>query len=130
MTNIDVAVILGGLGMIGSIWYYFFGANKEATMAEKVEGKQAITIVVEAAYIPDRVVVKKNIPVEITFERKDTGECTNEVVFDNLPTQENRSVSAQLPEGKKTVVAFTPIKKGEYKFVCGMGMVHGKLIVE
>ena len=35
-----------------------------------------------------------------------------------------------LPEHETTAVEFTPATPGSYEFACGMGMVHGGLIVE
>lgn len=130
MNNSEIIVLVGGITLIGGIWYYFFGDKKERKSATVEDGVQRIIVVVDAAYIPDRVVVKKGLPVEMVFDRRDSGSCTEEVIFDKLPTIEKKQISAKLPEGKQTKINFTPTQIGEYQFVCGMGMVHGKLIVE
>ena len=39
------------------------------------------------------------------------------------------NVSKQLPAFATTTVEFTPDREGEFAFTCGMGMLHGKLIV-
>jgi len=114
---------------MGMIAYYFFGP-KEGEVAMKEEGKQKINILVEGAYDPATVEVRANVPVEMIFDRRDEGECTEWVVFESLPTKENKEIKMRLPEGKKTVVSFTPTKVGTYVFACGMGMVHGKLVVK
>ncbi len=129
MTSTDIVVILGGMGLIGLIAYYFFGPKGEEEEAAMDNNRQAVMVTVDAAYIPEIVRVKVNVPVEITFDRKDSGDCTEWVIFDKLPTKEGRKVKARLLEGKKKTVSFTPTKVGEYGFECGMGMVHGKLIV-
>jgi Cu+-exporting ATPase len=35
-----------------------------------------------------------------------------------------------LPAHETTVVEFTPQKAGTFDFMCGMGMLHGRLTVE
>lgn len=130
MTNLEISVILSGIGLIGLIIYYFFGPKSESETATIVNKKQAIMVTVDAAYDPEEIRVKVNVPVEIVFDRKDKGDCTEWVSFGKLPTKEGREIKARLPEGQKTSLRFTPIKVGVYRFECGMGMVHGKLIVE
>jgi Cu+-exporting ATPase len=39
-------------------------------------------------------------------------------------------VRTYLPAGKTTTVEITPHTPGTFDFSCGMGMVHGTLIVE
>ncbi len=129
LTNMEILVMVTGIGLIGLIYYYFFGAKSEGGKAMTEDGKQKMTVVVDAAYVPTEIEVKVGVPVEITFDRRDRGDCTEWVIFEKLPTAEGREIKAQLPEGRKTAVAFTPTKEGKYGFVCGMGMVHGKLIV-
>lgn len=129
MTNVDWLVIGGGVGLIIAIAYYFFGPKK-GVKVEGQDGEQKVEILVEGAYDPAVVEVKVNKLVEVVFDRRDKGDCTEWVIFDKLPTKEKREVKARLPEGKRTVVRFTPTKVGTYSFTCGMGMVRGKLVVK
>lgn len=129
METADLAVLLGGIGMVGLIYYYFFGPKKEGEMAEIKDRAQVAMVTVDAAYTPETVKLTVNVPAEITFDRKDKGDCTEWVIFEKLPTKEGKEIKARLPEGEKTTVKFTPTQTGEYNFSCGMGMVHGKLIV-
>lgn len=126
ITNTELLVIAAGVGLIGLIYYYFFGAKEEEATSTMEKDIQKATIIVDAAYIPSKLKLKAGVKAEITFDRKDKGDCTEWVIL-NLPTTEGREVKTRLPEGKKTVVSFTPTTKGEYPFSCGMGMVHGKL---
>lgn len=130
LTNIEILVIVGGAGLIGLILYYFFGPKNEMEEAIMDDKTQKASIVVDAAYIPSEISLKVNVPAEITFDRKDSGDCTQWVTFENLPTKEKKTIKSELPEGAKTTVSFTPTEIGEYKFVCGMGMVHGKLTIK
>jgi plastocyanin domain-containing protein len=130
MNAVDLFVIAAGSALILFIIWFFFGAKGEAAEAQSSGGVQEATVIVEGAYDPEEIVVKKGLPVAITFDRRDQGECTEWVVFQDLPTREGKTVKARLPEDEKTKVVFTPTRSGTYEFVCGMGMVHGKLIVK
>lgn len=93
-----------------------------------------MTIVVEGAYSPSEILVKKGIPVEITFDRRESGDCSEWVVFGSGQWKmENgkieKELKAKLVPFAKTKMEFTPMETGEFPFVCGMGMLHGKLVV-
>jgi P-type Cu+ transporter len=68
--------------------------------------------------------VRQGVPVEITFDRQEAGECTSQVVFPDL------RVSAALPAHTQTVVRLRPERAGTFGFACGMNMVHGRLVVD
>lgn len=130
MSLTEIGVAIGGLSLIIFIVYYFFGPKGEGKQALQSESGQRVEIVVDGAYIPDRIKLKVGLPVEMVFDRRDKGECTEWVIFDSqMPTKEDKEIKTRLPEGEKTSLKFTPIKKGEYGFTCGMGMVKGKVIV-
>ncbi len=131
MDTTELMVLGGGVGMIVLIYYYFFGPKEEGGGEAVREGKTQVAMVtVDAAYIPEIVKLKVDVPAEITFDRKDKGDCTEWVIFEKLPTKEGKEIKARLSEGERTTLKFTPTKSGEYEFVCGMGMVHGKLIIK
>lgn len=129
MTPNEIIVIILGLVAIAAIAIYFFGPKGEAVVAAKTAGHQEVTVVVDGAYSPAEISLKAGVPAKVIFDRRDRGDCTEWVIFASLPTKEGTEIKARLPEGKKTPVEFTPTKPGEYGFVCGMGMVHGKLLV-
>ncbi len=130
MQTIDYIVLLAGSGLIVFILWFFFGKKKETQKAVSSSGEQNVSVIVEGAYEPSKISVKKDVPVTITFDRKDKGECTDWVIFNKLPTKEDKEIKSRLPEGEKTKVHFTPTQAGEYDFSCAMGMVHGTLVVE
>lgn len=97
---------------------------------------QDITVVVESGYQPNKISAVSNIPLTITFDRKDTGECTDRVIFPKMKIKneekgkvEEKVIVVKLPENTKTSVTFIPMEQGVFEFTCGMGMVHGKLEV-
>jgi hypothetical protein len=95
------------------------GLNTSAFPAES-----RATIVVDGQYTPEVVHVRRDTPLKLEFVRKDGGACTSEVVFTEL------NLRRALPEGKTTTIELPPQKPGEIHFTCGMGMVHGTVIVE
>lgn len=90
-----------------------------------VPGKaQKATVVIDGEYLPAQVKVKAGRPVSLTFVRKERSGCGGVVQIPSLKLK--RSVNP----GEKTVIAFTPQKKGVVPFTCGMGMYRGQVIVE
>ena len=83
-----------------------------------------VTIVVDGQYNPDIVRIPRDVPVKLDFYRKDGSACTNEVVFGDLRLRRT------LPRGKTTTIELPPQKPGEIHFTCGMGMLHGTVVVE
>lgn len=73
---------------------------------------------------PDVIVVKKDKPVRLRFNRQESAMCSEMVVFDKI------GQSAKLPEGETVTIDFTPHERGEIPFQCQMGMLRGKVIVK
>ena len=124
----DWLVILAGLAGIAWVNWYFFLAGRSPVLAASVStagaGPQEQVITVDGGYSPAVVKVKTGRPVRLVFDRRDTGSCSEEVVFPDF------GVRRFLPTGRKTVVEITPTKAGRYDFTCGMSMLHGALIAE
>lgn len=81
-------------------------------------------IVVQGGYSPDVIKLKKGQPARLRFLRKDSGECSRELVIPEL------GVRQELASMAETVVAVTPERAGTFEFRCGMNMLHGTLVVE
>jgi Cu+-exporting ATPase len=109
------AVTLAGLG------WFFFGPRKAA---ELVGGVQRATVTVRGGYSPEVLRVRQGVPVELEFDRQESGDCTSRVVFPDF------QLSAALPAYQQTTVRLDPARAGEFGFACGMNMIHGTLIVE
>ena len=121
----ELAVLIGGVVLIGLVAWFFFFSEGEGEVAEVgTEGVQRVRIIVKGGYTPDTVVVKKGVPVEIEFYRDETSSCAEEVVFGDF------GVSRRLPAFQKTTVRLTPDREGTFAFNCGMNMVRGRLVVE
>jgi plastocyanin domain-containing protein len=123
----DWLVIAAGLAAVAWVNWYFFVAGRSATAVAGLgagEGAQEQVITVDGGYSPAVVRVKAGRPVRLVFDRRDSGSCSEEVVFPDF------GVRRFLPTGKKTVIEVTPPRPGRYDFTCGMSMLHGALVAE
>jgi len=119
-----IIVLIGGIGLIGFIVWYFLMRPEEKEEVKAQEGAQEVRILVERGYAPETVVVKKGIPLKLIFERKEADSCSERLLIPDF------KINQFLAPNAITEVAFTPDKLGEFEFRCGMGMLHGKLIVK
>ena len=121
-------VIAAGLGAIAWVNWYFFLAGQGSAGAivatNSPSGRQDVSIVVQGGYTPSTIRVQAGQPVRLTFERKESSSCSEEVVFPDF------ALRRFLPEGQRTVVDITPPSPGTYQFTCGMGMLHGRIVAE
>jgi len=124
MDTSQIAVLIGGIVLIGLILWYFFGEREEAQAQVGAGGVQEINITVKGGYAPDVIAVKQGVPVRLNFYRDETSSCSEQVVFGDF------GVARDLPAYQTTPVEFTPNKAGEFTFTCGMNMLRGKLIVQ
>ena len=125
MSAADLLVIAAGIAAIAWVNWYFFLAERTAVQAVARDGGvQEVAITVKSGYDPATVRVRHGQPVRLVFDRQETSSCSEEVVLGDF------AVRRFLPAFKRTTVEFTPRKAGTYDFSCGMGMLHGKLIVE
>lgn len=123
MDGTEIFVVALGILLILAVLWYFFG-KREGTVANTTEsGVQEIKITVKGGYDPDLILVKQGKPVLLNFYRDETASCSEQVVFTDF------GIVRDLPAFKTTPIEFTPEQPGEYSFVCGMGMLRGKLIV-
>ncbi|KUL21111.1 heavy metal translocating P-type ATPase [Streptomyces regalis] len=119
----DITVIAIAAGLIATLGWFFFGPRR-ARSARIEGGVQRVDVTVRGGYSPDVIRVRQGVPVELVFDRQESGECTNRVVFPDL------RVSAGLPAHQRTTVRLRPEQAGSYGFACGMNMIHGTLVVD
>lgn len=89
-----------------------------------VQAEGSVNILVDGGYKPEKISIPYGKTTKLIFERKDGSSCLEEVVLSDF------KVRKFLPLNEKTEIEIKPHKKGEFDFSCGMGMFHGKLIVE
>lgn len=109
-------VTLGGIGLIAGIYWFFFG-KKEKSM----EVTDSLTIIVDGGYKPNTIRIKQGETVKLTFIRKDTNSCLEEIVFPDFKIKEF------LPMNEPVTVTLSPSEKGSSVFHCAMNMFHGMI---
>ena len=112
-------VIILGILAISFVYWFFLGKKKKKTI---VAG--SVDIIVEGGYSPETIVVEKGKPIILNFLRKDPNSCLEDVILGDF------KIRKQLPLNKKVSIELTPEKTGEFVYSCGMGMYHGKIIVQ
>ena len=76
VSSVDIAVLVGAaLAIAGLAWYFF--APRRAHAAAVSEGVQRIQVTIRGGYSPNVVEVRQGIPVEIEFDRQETGDCSS-----------------------------------------------------
>ncbi len=118
-----IAAVILGVALCAFLWVFFFGKRREMAARAAAGGEQEVTIVVSGGYNPDIVVVRKDLPLTLIFDRREDNPCSDEVV---LPEFEIRRA---LRPFARTEIQVVPRRTGEFPFSCGMSMLHGKIKV-
>ena len=118
-----IVVLLAAAAAIAGLGWFFFGPRR-ARATELAGGVQRVQVRVSGGYSPDLIRARQGVPLEVVFDRQESGDCTSRVVFGDL------QMSAALPAFEHTTVRLDPAQAGSFGFACGMNMIHGTLIVE
>lgn len=97
-------------------------ATPFAAMAEKPRTVELS--VTEKGFEPDKITVKKGEPVHLLVTRKTDKTCATAIDVKDL------GVHKELPLDKAVAIDFTPKKTGEIRYMCGMNMMGGVLLVQ
>ena len=124
MQTSETIVIIAAVSAIAWVNWYFFFADRSAASAIVTGRLQQVGITVKGGYTPAEIHVKEGVPLRLVFDRQETSSCSEEVVIGEF------GVRKFLPAFEKTVVDLTPSRAGRFEFTCGMGMLHGTLVVE
>ena len=114
MDPAEIGVLVGSILAIAGVLWWFFWSDRPVAVASSAGGVQTLQVTVKGGYDP----------ATLEVEAGKTNPCSETVVFGDF------GVAKQLAPHKTTVVEFTPDKPGRYGFECGMGMLHGSLIVK
>jgi len=118
-----IVVLLAAVAAIAGLGWFFFGPRR-ARVAQLSGGVQQVEVTVRGGYSPDVIRARLGVPLEIVFDRQESGDCTSRVVFPDL------ALSAALPAFERTTVRLDPATAGSFGFACGMNMIHGTLVVD
>lgn len=84
------------------------------------QGQQEITVIVSNnGYQPNERQIRANVPVKLTLITDGIQSCARAFTIPSL------NISKLLPSDGKTIIEFTPTKKGRLNFSCSMGMYTG-----
>lgn len=114
--------ILAGLVVAAAI-----GAALGATGCQRstsAEPKTVALAVTDAGFVPAQVEVRKGQPVVLLVTRTTDATCAREIVIPGA------HVRQELPLNQEVRVSFTPDKKGDLRYACGMDMIAGTLKVQ
>jgi plastocyanin domain-containing protein len=118
----DIDKILVGIfslaGMAFTYWFFLMKNEEVVSVTDSVD------IIVEGGYTPNTIQIPKGKTTKISFFRKDSSSCLEEMVLGDF------KIRKFLPLNKKVTIEINPKNKGEFRFECGMSMFHGKIIVE
>jgi Cu(I)/Ag(I) efflux system membrane fusion protein len=90
-----------------------------------VEGFQVVRVVVRnTGYTPDRIRLVAGTPAKIVFVQQANSHCAAQIQIPDFGVP-----VTDLPQGKETVVQFSPERPGTYTFTCGMDMLRGTIVV-
>jgi plastocyanin domain-containing protein len=125
MSANDLIVVAVAIAAIVWVNWYFFVAERSSAAARATgAGLQEIGITVKGGYTPAEIHAKAGVPLRLVFDRQETSSCSEEIVLGDF------GVRRFLPPFQKTIVELTPDRTGRFDFTCGMGMLHGTLVVE
>lgn len=114
-----IIVIVVGAGLVAFIYWFFLMKKEKAVIADDL-----VDILVKGGYSPNTIILMRDKKTTLRFTRKDPSSCLEEVVVPEF------KIRKFLPLNETVSVEINPEKAGEYEFVCGMNMFHGKLIVK
>ncbi|MFA6006163.1 MAG: cupredoxin domain-containing protein [Candidatus Paceibacterota bacterium] len=121
MTPDKIAIVIGGIVVIGAVYKFFLGKKNEQAVSAT---SGAIEIKVDGGYTPEVVKIPLDKTTTLDFTRTDPTSCLEEVVLGDF------NVRKTLPLNQKVSIEITPKKKGTFVYSCGMNMYKGKIIVE
>jgi Cu+-exporting ATPase len=123
MTSGDVVVVVAAVVVSAGLVWFFFGSGRARQQTERSAAGQHVTVVVRGGYTPARIEAVAGVPLRITFDRRESGDCSSRVVFPEL------GITRTLPANTTTTVDLLPDQAGEFGFSCAENMIHGSLTV-
>ena len=119
MTLDRLLVTIGGISLIGLVYWFFFGKKDEI-----VEAGEKVDVLVDGGYNPATIKIKKDQKTTISLLRKDENSCLEEFILPDF------KIKKYLPLNQKVEIEITPKAVGTFRFHCGMNMFNGKVVVE
>jgi len=93
-----IVVVLAAAAALAALGWFFFGPRK-GTAAQLAGGVQRVTVTVRGGYSPELVQVRQGVPLELTFDRQESGDCTSRVVFPTSVSAPHCRPTSRQPSG-------------------------------
>ena len=109
MSSTEALVLLATFLLSGGLLWFFFGSRPEARRAALDNEVQRVEVLLKGGYTPAHLEAVAGLPLEITFDRQESGDCTSRVVFPDfavsaaLPAHENVNSPARSNNNRTTV---------------------------
>jgi Cu+-exporting ATPase len=124
VSGVDVLVVLLGVALIAGELWFFLGPRPKPVPPTAEQPVQEVRIIVKGGYDPDTIFVEAGRPVRLLFQRDETVECSERVVFEGL------EIDRELPAFQTTTIEFTPAEPGDYRFRCGKDVLRGVVVAQ
>ena len=111
------------LGVVGAIGVAAVGCGGPGGGAGS-GGTRVELAVTERGFEPSEVQAKKGEPLTLVVTRKTEATCAKEIVI------ADQNIRKDLPLDQAVELTFTPGNSGEIRYVCGMDMIAGKIVVQ
>ena len=98
-------------------------AAPPVAVATVTGGVQVLDITVRGGYSPAAVRVASGMPVRMILDRQEGSECSERLVIPDL------GVDVALASFARTTIELGVLAAGAHEFTCGMGMLHGRILV-
>ena len=99
------------------------GALPRVPSAAGEDGPQVVNVVVRNGYSPDVLQVVPGRPVRLILDRQENSSCSERLLVADL------GIDVALPAFERTTLEIPAMVKSSHPFTCGMGMLHGSLLV-
>ncbi|GAB2917775.1 copper-translocating P-type ATPase [Rhodococcus aerolatus] len=119
----DLIVLTAAVAVSAGLVWFFFGTTGVTQHAVRSGQTQHVTVVVHGGYTPSLIAAVAGVPLRISFDRRESGDCSSRVVFPDL------GITRALPADTITDIDLLPAEVGEFGFSCAMNMIHGTLTV-
>jgi plastocyanin domain-containing protein len=93
-------------------------------VAKAEKGRIVELSVTNKGFEPSNITVKKGEPVHLVVTRKTDNTCATSIDIKDM------GIHKDLPLNQAVAIDFTPEKPGELRYVCGMGLIGGVLLVQ
>jgi plastocyanin domain-containing protein len=119
-----IIITILGFGLIGTIWWFFFGKKEKNPQSNSGGDGNNINISVNGGYSPSVIKVKSGIETTLKIKRTDQNSCLEEIILPDF------KISKYLPLNETVEIKVKGNLPGEFPFHCGMNMFHGKIVVD